>query len=118
MRRSSGRLNGQPRNGEPAENGKATVPIAAPISRDANYNVSVKAFRRWADERLTLTRRDDGTIEARFRYEGTTCTNMGARLAFDYRVVLGARARKATAFASNIAAPRPATRATLTCAAT
>jgi hypothetical protein len=80
------------KGGESTGNGKATVPIAAPLSRNANYNISVKALRRWADERLTLTHRDDGTIEAHFRYEGTTCTNMGRELAFDYRVVLGPRA--------------------------
>ena len=42
-------------------------------------------------ERLTLTPRDDGTIDALFRYEGTTCTNMGRPLRFDYHVQLGPR---------------------------
>lgn len=54
------------------------------------YTVNVKALRRWAAERLSLERRD-GVIHARFRYEGTTCTNMGRPLAFDYGVTLGAR---------------------------
>ena len=55
------------------------------------YGTSVKALRRWADERLTLRTSGDGSVSALFRYEGTTCSNMGRRLAFDYRVVLGPR---------------------------
>ena len=63
----------------------------APLDPAARYSVNVKALERWARERLVLEYRDDGTIEARFRYEGTTCTNMGRPLAFDYTVQLGAR---------------------------
>jgi len=50
-----------------------------------------KALKRWAAERLTLEVHPDGVIDARFRYDGTTCTNMGRPLAFDYRVELGPR---------------------------
>ncbi len=56
------------------------------------YVTSLKALRRWADERLTLTERDDGSVEATFRYEGSTCSNMGRTLRFDYHVELGPRA--------------------------
>lgn len=73
------------------ENGEQKVSVDAPLSRNVQYSINPKALRRWAEERLTLTTRKDGTIEARFRYEGTTCTNMGRELAFDYRVVLGPR---------------------------
>jgi hypothetical protein len=59
--------------------------------RSANYSTNRKALRRWAAERLTITSRDDGTSDARFRYQGTTCTNMGRPLEFDYRVSLGHR---------------------------
>ncbi|HEV2293218.1 MAG TPA: hypothetical protein VGR35_05140 [Tepidisphaeraceae bacterium] len=62
-----------------------------PIDATANYSISVKALRRWADERLTLTFSDDGTVEALFRYEGTTCSNTGRAIRFDYRVKLGPR---------------------------
>ncbi len=55
------------------------------------YGVSAKALQRWADERLTIETNSDGTTDALFRYEGTTCSNMGRRLAFEYRVVLGPR---------------------------
>ena len=46
----------------------------------AAYTVNAKALRRWAAERLKLTPADDGTVDALFRYDGTTCTNMGRPL--------------------------------------
>jgi hypothetical protein len=55
----------------------------------ANYSVNPKALARWAGERLSLRTRADGAIEARFRYDGTTCTNLGRALAFQYDVILG-----------------------------
>ena len=51
----------------------------------------MKALRRWAAERLSVDTRADGSIAARFRYDGTTCTNMGQPLEFHYRVTLGSR---------------------------
>jgi hypothetical protein len=53
------------------------------------YGVNTKALKRWARERLSLKSRPDGAIEAVFRYDGTTCTNMGRPIAFDYNVQLG-----------------------------
>ena len=35
---------------------------------------------------------EDGSLDAVFRYDGTTCTNMGRPLAFHYNVKLGPRA--------------------------
>jgi hypothetical protein len=55
----------------------------------ADYSVNTKALARWAAERLSLTTRADGGMEARFRYDGTTCTNMCRALAFQYDVILG-----------------------------
>jgi hypothetical protein len=68
------------------------VPYArtAPVERPS-YSTSEKALRRWAAERLVLENRPDGTVEARFRYDGVTCTNLGTPLAFDYEVTLGPR---------------------------
>ena len=57
-----------------------------------SYSVNLKALRRWAEERLSIERRADGTVLAVFRFDGTTCTNMGRPLAFDYAVTLGPRA--------------------------
>lgn len=56
-----------------------------------SYGISQRALRRWAAERLTLTTSDEGTIDAVFRYDGTTCSNMGRSLAFQYHVTLGPR---------------------------
>jgi hypothetical protein len=55
----------------------------------AKYGVNTKALKRWAGERLALKSRDDGAIEAVFRYDGTTCSNMGRPLTFHYSVKLG-----------------------------
>jgi hypothetical protein len=55
------------------------------------YGTSLKALARWASERLSLTSNAHGTIDALFRYDGTTCSNMGRRLTFLYRVTLGPR---------------------------
>jgi hypothetical protein len=67
------------------------VPASIPLDRAATYTVNAKALQRWSDERLSMEYRADGTIDAVFRYEGTTCTNMGRPLQFQYRVTLGPR---------------------------
>jgi hypothetical protein len=63
----------------------------APLTPEARYSVSLKALKRWSAERLAISRRADGGVEAVFRYEGTTCTNMGRPLHFHYHVSLGPR---------------------------
>jgi hypothetical protein len=69
----------------------ATAPPATPLDRQAKYSVNAKALERWRTERLSLTPRPDGGIDATFHYDGTTCTNMGRPLAFRYQVTLGSR---------------------------
>jgi hypothetical protein len=64
---------------------------SAPVGSDAPYRTSVKALQRWSEERLTLDIRSDGSVAALFRYDGTTCTNMGRPLQFHYHVTLGSR---------------------------
>jgi hypothetical protein len=59
------------------------------LRHDAQYSVNLKALRKWSREQLQLKVRQDGSIEARFRYEGTTCSNLGRPLAFDYHILLG-----------------------------
>jgi hypothetical protein len=69
------------------------LPVLAPvIDRNAKYQTNKRALRRWAQERLTLSNEPDGSVDAVFRYDGTTCTNMGRPLSFLYRVKLGPRA--------------------------
>jgi len=61
----------------------------SPLNPAAKYGVNTKALKRWASERLSLESRDDGAIDAVFRYDGTTCSNMGRPLTFHYTVKLG-----------------------------
>jgi len=72
---------------EPAE----PEPTVVPLDRNAAYVTNRKALHRWSEERLSIARRADGTVDAVFRYDGTTCTNMGRPLAFCYQVTLGPR---------------------------
>jgi hypothetical protein len=79
----------------PAQPGQGARDTNGPLSSlngDAKYAVNKKALAKWSTERLALTQAENGQVEAHFRYEGTTCTNMGRRLSFDYRVTLGPRA--------------------------
>jgi hypothetical protein len=62
-----------------------------PIVGDAKYSVNVKALRRWAAERLVLIVHPDGTTDATFHYEGSTCSDMGRPIRFDYTVRVGRR---------------------------
>jgi hypothetical protein len=69
------------------------VPVrVAVLDRDAEYTVNRRALKRWAEERLSLHMNQDSSLDALFRYDGTTCTNMGHPLAFHYNVKLGPRA--------------------------
>jgi len=70
--------------------GESTQTVSA-LDSNPRYSTSVKALKRWADERLTLTHNDDGSIDALFVYDGTTCTNMGREFKFHYRVKLAPR---------------------------
>jgi hypothetical protein len=72
--------------------GEQVAARVAVLDQDAEYSVNRKALKRWANERLSMCRCEDGSLDAVFRYEGTTCTNMGRPLAFDYNVKLGPRA--------------------------
>ena len=58
------------------------------LKTNAKYTINPRALGKWSQERLHLEFSRDGTVEARFRYEGTTCSNMGRALEFDYRVRL------------------------------
>jgi hypothetical protein len=58
------------------------------LTRDARYSVNERALKKWSDERLQLTTLPEGAIEAHFRYEGTTCSNLGHSLEYDYHIKL------------------------------
>jgi hypothetical protein len=63
----------------------------SPLTEGARYSVAPEVLRRWAEQRLRLRVLEDGGVEARFRYDGTTCSNMGRPLAFDYEIRLAPR---------------------------
>lgn len=71
--------------GEKITNGVAV------LDENAAYSVNRKALKRWSEERLSMNVNRDGSLDAVFRYDGTTCTNMGRPLAFLYNVSLGPR---------------------------
>ncbi len=78
-----------PRTAEPLP-APANLPERV-LDADAQYTVNRKALQRWAEERLAIAPQSDGSMVATFRYDGTTCTNMGRPLAFIYNVRLGPR---------------------------
>jgi hypothetical protein len=80
----------EPRDGEMAS-ALSENRGAAALRSNATYRTSRKALQRWARERLTMSARQDGGVDAQFRYDGTTCTNMGRELTFVYDVTLGSR---------------------------
>lgn len=65
--------------------------VQEPLTLSGQYGVNRKALERWARDRLSITDGVDGALEANFRYEGTTCTNLGRSLAFNYTIRLGTR---------------------------
>jgi hypothetical protein len=75
----------------PRSNGERVTGRTNALDQDASYSVKRKALQRWASERLTLREHPNGSLDAIFRYDGTTCTNMGRPLQFEYQVRLGAR---------------------------
>jgi hypothetical protein len=75
-------------NRAPMTNG---APASAPLNLKASYTVNARALRKWSSERLRLRALDDGGFEANFRYEGTTCSNLGRSILCDYRITLGSR---------------------------
>lgn len=58
------------------------------LTHNAKYTVNLRALQKWSQERLQLKFLRDGSVEANFHYEGTTCSNMGRVLEFDYSVKL------------------------------
>ena len=61
---------------------------AVSLTPNAPYTVNPRALRKWAQERVRLAPRPNGGWDATFRFDGTTCSNLGRPLAFDYVVTL------------------------------
>lgn len=73
---------------QPGAVGPAKMSAAEAIPAAA-YTTNRRALQKWSRERVRLKSRPDGSIEATFRFDGTTCSNQGMPLAFDYSVTLG-----------------------------
>ena len=73
-----------------APNGSTPAVAATVLALDPNarYSLNARALRKWAQERLQLQFLDDGAVRARFQYEGTTCSNMGQPLSYNYEIKL------------------------------
>lgn len=64
------------------------------LDHHAKYSVNGRALQKWSRERLRLERLSSGEVEARFHYEGTTCSNLGLPLEFHYHVKLASPAEQ------------------------
>ncbi len=58
------------------------------LNPGAKYTINPRALGKWSQERLRLEFSPDGGVAVGFRYEGTTCSNMGRALEYDYHVRL------------------------------
>ncbi len=67
---------------------RAGAANASGLDHNARYSVNTRALQKWSTERLRFKTLHDSFIEVRFRYEGTTCSNLGTPLEFDYHLKL------------------------------
>ncbi|HKI68526.1 MAG TPA: hypothetical protein VKA67_02990 [Verrucomicrobiae bacterium] len=59
------------------------------LNHNAKYSIKPKALQKWSTERLQLKTLPDGSVQAHFCYEGTTCSDLGRPLEYHYQVKLG-----------------------------
>ncbi len=62
--------------------------IECVLNQNAKYNFGLKALKKWSQQRLKLQFLNDSSVKAIFEYEGTTCSNLGHPLKFDYHIKL------------------------------
>lgn len=72
----------------PDEISNSKVLQNSPLDHETKYSVSFRALQKWSRERLQLNVLADRSIQARFRYTGTTCSNLGQPLEYDYHLKL------------------------------
>ena len=73
---------------QPSAPAKSALPESG-LNHNAMYSVNSRALQKWSCERLQLRQLEDRSVEALFRFEGTTCLNLGQPLEFHYRLKLG-----------------------------
>lgn len=73
-----------------ANHRKDSLPEVAipPLDLSGKYSLNPRVLRKWAEDRLHMTFQPDGSVRAIFRYDGTTCSNLGHALSFDYAITL------------------------------
>ena len=89
---------------------RAVAATAAGSQRQVQHQR--QSAERWADERLTLASRADGTSTRTFRYEGTTCTQHGPGAALRLSRQARPARRRVIRSAQQACAPAPATTGT------
>ena len=57
---------------------------------DWPYDIAPKPLQKWANQRVSFDHSDDGLLDVTFRFDGSTCTNLGKPLAVDFVVSLRA----------------------------
>jgi len=72
-----------------ADEGIAPSAVRSTLNHHARYSLNMHALQKWSQERLRLRFMADCSVKACFHYDGTTCSNLGRPLAFDYQVRLG-----------------------------
>lgn len=70
-----------------------TIASGPVLDKLARYTVNPRALKKWSQERLQLEIDSDGFVNATFRYEGTTCSNLGQAIHYDYFVRLKPRSQ-------------------------
>jgi hypothetical protein len=70
------------------ENEAAARGVDFPLNLNARYSLNARALRKWMQERLQVEFAADGSVSALFRYEGTTCSNIGHPIHYDFHVRL------------------------------
>jgi hypothetical protein len=64
-----------------------SIPVSGHDQADG-YAFPEKALSRWRDTRLRITAQGADELLATFHFDGSTCSNMGIPLEFDYKVAL------------------------------
>lgn len=58
------------------------------LDQNGKYSTNTRALQKWSQERLQLNVLADRSVQARFRYAGTTCSTLGKPLEYDYHIRL------------------------------
>ena len=62
--------------------------VVLPLTLDAKYAYGNKPLKKWLRNHLTIEHKSDGSIDALFQFEGSTCSNAGVEIKFDYKIHL------------------------------